>query len=750
MVAQVIVPPGGMNGAEGSYMRTRHFLPFLFAALSSVVMGCAAEAEDEAENGGSAVSDSVVKGIGVELKGAEGATALTKNEDALAAKLAVVDAAQKGETLDISYYIFSDDESSAFYATRIVEAAKRGVKVRLMLDYLTNFGRYNYFKAMQDAAGGKDALQIRFYNKPSKNILEDVRYLVTPCSLADKTINTPECTADRKAKSSSAESAAAADLFISGLYAKNAGALQASLGPVIAQYEALQKAGGETTPEDKAKALAGLKLVFDAKVKGDVGAMLLVFLAGDKLAPIHDFWAALIPAAGGEHKRDWQHLTDFNHQKLTLRTAADGKGEIVLGGRNVENSYHLSGLPQERGEEWKAKYVFMDVDFHAKYSNANGIKARFEKVWDFKDMVATMGDDVETLTKTNLKVGDAPLLKGYSYADIEGAATRFTRTYATWKDGKLTINFKSPAVNEAAGLFPQLAVEDKDARYYYVDNVHNPNGRRVFGMDIEYGDELENGKQIQELWNRALVDLCKNGAGKDANGNIIKTDIVFHNAYLSLPGRLQYQLFERARLRGNETRFECSKGVRQVKIITNSRESTDLNIVNVYNDAWLKATLEADKKIDGQYFVDYREYKTTGRSLHAKVMVFGNDVFIGSANADGRSQFMDANNGVFIRNAPKLAEAYKNYLAKTVGGMLVPNEDPRQLRAVERKIGAVSSENAEFLGRVLESRGHADLKPYVSKRINEDSNTLYTTSKKCFEEYDKDCIVGIDKLLQPL
>lgn len=40
-------------------------------------------------------------------------------------------------------------------------------------------------------------------------------------------------------------------------------------------------------------------------------------------------------------------------------------------------------------------------------------------------------------------------------------------------------------------------------------------------------------------------------------------------------------------------------------------------------------------------------------------MVFDDDVFIGSANADVRSLMMDSNNGVLIREAPAFTLAYK-------------------------------------------------------------------------------------------
>ncbi len=49
-------------------------------------------------------------------------------------------------------------------------------------------------------------------------------------------------------------------------------------------------------------------------------------------------------------------------------------------------------------------------------------------------------------------------------------------------------------------------------------------------------------------------------------------------------------------------------------------------------------------------------------SLHSKVMIFGDDIYVGSANADPRSLMMDTNNGLFLRNVPEVVSSYRQYL----------------------------------------------------------------------------------------
>ncbi len=60
---------------------------------------------------------------------------LDANEEGLRLRLALVDSAR--HTLDLQYYVWWADESGALLMKRVIEAADRGVKVRLVLDDLT-------------------------------------------------------------------------------------------------------------------------------------------------------------------------------------------------------------------------------------------------------------------------------------------------------------------------------------------------------------------------------------------------------------------------------------------------------------------------------------------------------------------------------------------------------------------------------------------------------------------------------------
>ena len=48
-------------------------------------------------------------------------------------------------SLDLTYYIYADDQSSSVLSEALIAAARRGVKVRLLVDYQTNYKRLDMF-----------------------------------------------------------------------------------------------------------------------------------------------------------------------------------------------------------------------------------------------------------------------------------------------------------------------------------------------------------------------------------------------------------------------------------------------------------------------------------------------------------------------------------------------------------------------------------------------------------------------------
>jgi hypothetical protein len=82
-------------------------------------------------------------------------------------------------------------------------------------------------------------------------------------------------------------------------------------------------------------------------------------------------------------------------------------------------------------------------------------------------------------------------------------------------------------------------------------------------------------------------------------------------------------------------------------------------------------------------------------------MVFGPDLYIGSANADVRSYMLDSNNGLFIRRAPSLLAAYTAWVDRLLA-------DPR----------LVEDRTAWFLDGARRHRREED-EAYLTRRLQE-------------------------------
>ena len=74
------------------------------------------------------------------------------------AHLALMGAAQS--SIDLQYYIFADDDTGRLVAQRLVAAADRGVRVRLLLDDMTFDDKKHVF----DALDAHPNIEVRLYN----------------------------------------------------------------------------------------------------------------------------------------------------------------------------------------------------------------------------------------------------------------------------------------------------------------------------------------------------------------------------------------------------------------------------------------------------------------------------------------------------------------------------------------------------------------------------------------------------------
>ena len=103
-------------------------------------------------------------------------------------------------------------------------------------------------------------------------------------------------------------------------------------------------------------------------------------------------------------------------------------------------------------------------------------------------------------------------------------------------------------------------------------------------------------------------------------------------------------------------------------------ETTDLNVVNALGQYQMTAFFNIYTRADSLYpksknrrakfeYYEYKKFKGGNEiSLHKKLHVMGDDVFVGSANGDVRSYYMDSNNGIYLQNVPRFAAEYVKWV----------------------------------------------------------------------------------------
>ena len=669
------------------------------------------------------------------------ARALFDNDAAFAAKLKAIEGAT--ESVDLAYYIFADDYSSARMSQALIEAARRGVRVRILVDYFSAYPDLDRFSWLEREGGSR--LEVRLYNRPTLEIVRDAAYLTTSCAdvgapgtLCDdakRDAITAHFAVDAgSGRNTTNRSYAGSSLFLSGLYGKHAKLMAYAIarGQAI-DTEALTQPGAATDPDriDQLKRLG--KVYFKARYLGGTQAiharLQLAFARlafAEQINPVFDTVSAYLPLErqnDAQARRDWDYLTEFLHHKFLL---ADQR-TLVLGGRNVEDSYHMRPNPLA------SKYIFMDTDLAIDLDRAAPrLAASFDRLWSL-DSVATL-DEVRSHAANELLANfdvlddaqaacdqgrDVACIDRHLDAHMLALDERMARIAIAHQDRLETYRsrYQPAADTEALPL-------DTTASIHYFENLPEVGGQRSYGA--RHGEEAEAGKHIQSIWRGALARACAPDTGASAG----ERGVVFHNAYLFLPSNLLQDLA--AMLDGSRPCKDVG-----ITLLTNSLETTDLNVVNLLAVWQLKAL--ADHLAETGPAPDaarlrYLEYLPTAGarlSLHSKVMVFGDDVFIGSANADVRSLMMDSNNGVLVREAPRFAAAYRERLAKIAA-------DPQRVADRTRRLGRDQAELALDLDRMVdrllaryagEDRLDDEQKSELKRRIVATTERVYELSR---------------------
>lgn len=138
----------------------------LFLLVLVLLQGCASLPFDYPRSVSTAIALPEETRIGRKVRvrasrhrGESGFYLLSSGDDAFMARLLSVDLAEK--TIDLQYYIFQDDFTGKLMLDRLVAAAERGVRVRLLLDDWKETGKMDWGLAMIQA---NPKIEVRVFN----------------------------------------------------------------------------------------------------------------------------------------------------------------------------------------------------------------------------------------------------------------------------------------------------------------------------------------------------------------------------------------------------------------------------------------------------------------------------------------------------------------------------------------------------------------------------------------------------------
>lgn len=626
----------------------------------------------------------------------EQARLILDNDEAFLSKLEMVRNART--SIEGMYYLFGHDHSSSVLNEALIAAANRGVKVRLMVDYNSSYKHLDLFSMLErEGNRGQGSLQVRFYGRPTRNMVMDAAFVSLGCGEHDKTqcgdwklSEVEKSFKDEKIDGKRAKSLhisnlniAGSGLFLSGFYSLDFDLMSfAVLKGGKPGTEKLKAQKGKLTRENISNMAKLGKIFWQSRTGGlfqRISARFkLAFVSlfyGQVVNPVYDAISARLPLSRRGFKkaaRDWEHSWNFMHHKFLL---AD-ESQMQIGGRNMEDLYHM-----RPNRLLAMKLVFQDTDLRIDLKDGGAdVRASFDAMWNFRTMVAAI-DEIRVHAPNDFAVNKpalkaairscrsaSPARRGACIARAFGRRAiglekRIGREFKLMKRHAATYRSRYRSLPTALKR-PSFEV-DSTAMLAYVENLPFRKtwlpGAKRRAYAAKSGREASNGKRINALLLERMAHVCRTaGPGNEKR-------IIINNGYFFLPASLLQQL---SRMVSGE--MDC-RHVR-VTVITNSIKTSDVNVVIHFGRRTLAALfdhLKQHRRPERAAQFEYYEYRRVpGRykfPLHSKVWVLGDDVFVGSLNADVRSLVLDSNNGIFIGRAPKFRQDYISFIDQLTG-----------------------------------------------------------------------------------
>lgn len=631
------------------------------------------------------------------------ARVIVDNDAAFDSKIEAIRSAKAGETIRIAYFIYSDDHSSAVFTDELLNASARGVKVKILVDLFTNYQRLDFFTYLEERSRGM--IEIRFFGRPTDLLIRDITFLTAPCPQVNGKVTPSTCSDYKWATIDAKNPDFFGRLLLSGMYAHEMPAVTTAL-LVGQQIDPTKYTSGDASADDKKQLLDFFKLVYDAKIKGDLIAKLKVALAlklyGEKLNPILNEIFGRIPLKqmGEKSLSHWEHSTDFIHHKILIV----GERFMQLGGRNLENSYHM------KPNKLTDKYTFMDTDVAVSLrAGGDSVVRAYDDLSNFSQMTISL-NEVRALMPNEFVANDvnAKIAKSafenctpklylrpeqrYEFiecvskefegspnymplkARLDAVEKKIADGVKAYKDEYLPTKVYQKTWKMTRAYDDVIDAEDaRSLLMAYIENVPYDRRKqadkrvRVFGN--ETGTERAHGKYIHHLWVRGLEQTCQDAAAElKKNPKAAEKRVILHSAYFLPPAAL-LKTFG-AMMDGT---WDC-RNVR-VTFLSNSFDTTDLNYINTaarYEMLGFFDVYKRRRELFANYgFMrsakfDYFEYRksnaSSSMSLHTKLSILGDNAIVGSANLDIRSYYMDTNNGFIVMGAGGFTREYTAWI----------------------------------------------------------------------------------------
>ncbi len=143
----------------------RQYSLFLTGLLSLFLVACSSLPTDVQRQSSHALEDVSGTRLAKDLQpllqanpGLSGFHTLREGEDAFAARLKIIHAAER--SIDAQYYIWHDDLTGRVMHNRLLDAADRGVRVRMLLDDLDTAGKDDILRILD----AHDNIEVRLFN----------------------------------------------------------------------------------------------------------------------------------------------------------------------------------------------------------------------------------------------------------------------------------------------------------------------------------------------------------------------------------------------------------------------------------------------------------------------------------------------------------------------------------------------------------------------------------------------------------